>query len=266
MPEKSPCKITAISPTLQAAYDEQYDDRMTEWRKIGAKYKSQNILNVCDGATFGKVLECGAGEGSILHFLNETDFAKELHATEISESAIAQIKKRQIEKLRSVIKFDGYSLPYEDNEFDLAYCSHVIEHVEHPRLLLRELKRVSQRQVFEVPLDYYAGADAGFKGLMAYGHINMYTPTTFRFLLKTEGFEILNELHTHIPEEVERFNLYRNLGVEKSFRTEWNLKKKRFKTLLKQLKSSRRMYMEFQHSAYTCLTKGTGDIQIFAKE
>ena len=65
-------EITQISKTLQSAYDEQYTDKMTEWREIGGKYKAANILNVCKNHEFSKVLECGAGEGSILKFLDES--------------------------------------------------------------------------------------------------------------------------------------------------------------------------------------------------
>ena len=33
---------TAISASLQAAYNEQYSEATTEWREIGAKYKVRN--------------------------------------------------------------------------------------------------------------------------------------------------------------------------------------------------------------------------------
>jgi hypothetical protein len=34
--------------------------------------------------------------------------------------------------------YDGYRIPYGDKRFDLAVLSHVVEHLEHPRLLLYE--------------------------------------------------------------------------------------------------------------------------------
>lgn len=86
--------IERVGVTLQAGYDEQYTDAMTEWREICGKYKAKNILSVCSEKTFSKVLDCGAGEGSILKFLDESNLFSELYATEISDSGVAQINKR----------------------------------------------------------------------------------------------------------------------------------------------------------------------------
>ena len=64
--------IDKAGKTLQSAYDEMYTDDMSEWRELGGKYKARNILSVCEGKTFPRVLECGAGEGSILSERSET--------------------------------------------------------------------------------------------------------------------------------------------------------------------------------------------------
>src|SRR5258708_18408394 len=108
-----------ISPTLQTAYDEQYSDDSTEWRELGAKYKAENIAAVCSGKKFPRVLECGAGEGGILKFLEEAGFCEKLSAIEISDSGIRQIEKRRLRTLGEVTKFDGYQIPFEDKAFDL---------------------------------------------------------------------------------------------------------------------------------------------------
>lgn len=135
---------------LQKAYDAQYSDRSTEWRELCGRYKAENILDLCTGRSFPKLLECGAGEGSILRFLGASGQFEKLYAVEISDSGIEQIQKRKIDRLVEVRKFDGYAIPYPDKFFDVVCCSHVVEHVEHPRLLLRELRRVSAFQAFEI--------------------------------------------------------------------------------------------------------------------
>jgi ubiquinone/menaquinone biosynthesis C-methylase UbiE len=209
-----------ISDNVKTAYDEFYQKHDEAWRMLGAKYKARHIIDVCEGRTFKKVLEVGAGDGSILKLLADQDFAPEYHAVEISESGVAHILSRNIKDLKSVQVFDGYKLPFENNSFDLVILSHVLEHVEHERLLLRELKRVARHCVIEVPRDYKAGVDSRLKHFLAYGHINVYTPTSLRYLLLTEGFEVENDLTSMIEPEVTRFNTYVNQKKSKSLITD----------------------------------------------
>ena len=201
---------SAISGNVKTAYDEFYQKHDEAWRMLGAKFKAQHIIDVCAGKAFIKVLEVGAGDGSILTYLADKDFAPEYHAVEISDSGVAHIKTRNIKNLKSVQEFDGYKLPFDDNSFDLIILSHVLEHVEHERILLREIKRVSRYSVIEVPLDYKAGVDKKIGHFLAYGHINVYTPTSLRYLLQTEGFAIEKGLTSMIEPEVTRFNTYVN--------------------------------------------------------
>src|ERR1700744_1188962 len=206
-----------VSDNVKTAYDEFYNKHDEAWRMLSAKYKAQHIIDICKGHSFAKVLEVGAGDGSILKLLAEQNFAPEYHAVEISESGVEHIKARNIANLRSVQIFDGYRLPFEDNSFDLIILSHVLEHVEHERLLLRELKRVAKYCVIEVPKDYKEGVDNKIKHFLAYGHINMYTPTSLRYLLRTEGFEVEADLTSMIEPEVTKFNTHVNQKKPESF-------------------------------------------------
>jgi ubiquinone/menaquinone biosynthesis C-methylase UbiE len=212
-----------ISGNVKNAYDEFYKTHDEAWRMLGAKYKAQHIIDVCKGQSFKKVLEVGAGDGSILKLLSDQNFAPEYHAVEISDSGVAHIKSRDIKNLISVQEFDGYKLPFEDDSFDLIILSHVLEHVEHERLLLREIKRVSKSFVIEVPIDYKPGVDKRIKHFLAYGHINVYTPTSLRYLLQTEGFEIKKDLTSIIEPEVTRFNTFINQKRSKSFFAEMKI-------------------------------------------
>ena len=255
-------KSINIEKNIQTAYDEFYSDELTEWREIGGKVKAQNILEVCKDMNFNKVLECGAGEGSILKYLDLSDKFQKLYAIEISDSGVSQIKKRKLDKLKEVKKFDGYEIPYQDNEFDMVYCSHVMEHVEHPRILLRELKRVSKHQVFEVPLDYSTDVDKKIKDYLSYGHINIYTPSLFRFLIKSEGFHVINDLLTHADTEVLRFNCYKNLKLKKTLYRELKFALTPLTHFLRRLKNGK-YHKENCYSAYTCLCKADSEIRIF---
>lgn len=183
-----------VSEKVKDSYSSQYDEKSVAWRNMGARYKAQNVVELAKNITFENVLEVGAGEGSILNWLSKWNFSKNLNCVEISESGIEMIKSKNIEHLKDVLLFDGYKIPYPDNHFDLVICSHVMEHVEHERILLREIKRVSKNQIFEVPIDFSFYVDKKINHFLAYGHINIYTPGLFRFLLKSENFEVVKDI------------------------------------------------------------------------
>ncbi|MBC7416662.1 MAG: class I SAM-dependent methyltransferase, partial [Pedobacter sp.] len=67
-----------LTENIKVAYDNFYTNTDTTWRMLGAKYKAQNIVEVCKAISPKTVLEVGAGDGSILHYLNEWRFAPEL--------------------------------------------------------------------------------------------------------------------------------------------------------------------------------------------
>jgi ubiquinone/menaquinone biosynthesis C-methylase UbiE len=191
-----------ISDNVKDSYSSQYDESSVTWRNTGAKYKALNIVELAKNITFKNVLEVGAGEGSILDWLSKWDFCQDMNCVEISESGIELIKAKKISNLNDILLFDGYKIPYPDNHFDLVICSHVMEHVEHERLLLREIKRVSKNQIFEVPIDFSFYVDKKLKHFLSYGHINIYTPSLFRFLLKSENFQVKKDICHLYDEEV----------------------------------------------------------------
>lgn len=182
-----------LSENLKESYSAQYERPIVEWRNKAAKYKAQNIIQLAKNIRFDSVLEVGCGEGSILKWLSDWSFSDNLNGIEISESGIELTRSKRINNLKSLLLFDGYKIPYEDNAFDLVICSHVMEHVEHERLLLREIRRVSKYQIFEVPIDFSLYVDRKVAHFLSYGHINIYTPALFRFLLKSENLQILND-------------------------------------------------------------------------
>ncbi|HEX5150781.1 MAG TPA: class I SAM-dependent methyltransferase [Parafilimonas sp.] len=198
-----------ISTNIKQAYSEQYDDSIIEWRTMGAKYKAKNILELSKNINFNSVLEVGSGEGSILYWLSKWNFCKDLNGLEISESGVEITKSKNIENVKTISVFDGYKIPFKDKYFDLVICSHVMEHVEHERVLLREIHRVSKYQIFEVPIDFSPYVDKKLKHFMSYGHINIYTPSLFRFLLRSENFNIIKDMLYLYSNEILKY-IYRN--------------------------------------------------------
>jgi ubiquinone/menaquinone biosynthesis C-methylase UbiE len=185
----------------------------TEWRMLGAQGKAEHILNLCERNRIRpeRILEVGAGDGAILRCLSKAGCCKELHALEISQSGVGVILSQQIPGLMSCQTFDGYNLPFGDKSFDLIVLSHVLEHVEFERALLREIRRVSEYQVIEIPMDGNALKDETYHMLgPSYGHINAHTTDSLRFLLSTEGFQVVDQFVGLYSFELQEFNHFVN--------------------------------------------------------
>ena len=52
---------------------------------------------------------------------------------------------------RPLVEADGQYLPFADASFDYVICSHILEHVENPELLICELTRVASAGYIETP-------------------------------------------------------------------------------------------------------------------
>jgi ubiquinone/menaquinone biosynthesis C-methylase UbiE len=195
LPLKLPMDNLAVGTKLKENYDSYYEGE-SEWRSLGAIDKVRNIQSLCDQIPHATVLDVGSGEGSILKRLSDLNFGLELYSVEISESAITTILQRNIPRLRECQLFDGYHIPYDDRRFDLALISHVLEHVEYPRQLLREAARVARHVFVEVPLEDTIRLKPDFV-FDRVGHINFYSWKTIRRLIQTCDLQVLSQTVTN---------------------------------------------------------------------
>jgi ubiquinone/menaquinone biosynthesis C-methylase UbiE len=184
---------------LMENYEHYYDEGDSEWRRIGATGKAENIVSLCRDLPHSSILEIGAGEGSILARLSELRFGDELYALEVSPSGVETIKRKGIARLVSCGLFDGYRIPFADDRFNLAILSHVIEHVEYPRQLLYEASRVAKHVFIEVSLEDTVRLPKDFT-FNKVGHINFYSPATFRQLVQSCNLDVLKQLVTNPPQ------------------------------------------------------------------
>jgi len=178
---------------LRTAYSYEGE---SEWCRLNALDKAGNVVRLCGGVPHASILDVGAGEGSVLGRLVELDFGQTHFAIEVSESGLDAIRGRNLPSLAECRRFDGECIPYADASFDLAVLSHVVEHVENPRKLLHEAKRVARHVLVEVPLEHNLHLPRDFE-VNDLGHINAYTVTTIRRLLQSCGFEVLSEIVTN---------------------------------------------------------------------
>lgn len=56
---------------------------------------------------------------------------------------------------KPLVVADAIFLPFSDKAFDYVICSHVLEHIEQPDILLQELARVGRRGYIECPSEIY---------------------------------------------------------------------------------------------------------------
>jgi ubiquinone/menaquinone biosynthesis C-methylase UbiE len=188
------------SDNLLANYQDYYKEGDSEWRRVGAIGKADNIVSLCRALPRASILEIGAGEGSILKRLSDLQFGDELFALEISASGVEVIEKKAIARLAECRLFDGYHAPYDTNRFDIVVLSHVLEHVEHPRLLLQEASRVARYVFVEVPLEDTFRLPDDFV-LDHIGHINVYSPKTIRRLVQSCNLRVIGQMTSNPSKE-----------------------------------------------------------------
>lgn len=185
---------TTVGQSYQDLYTDYYaDPRNTRVkREISAVQTLDVMTRVVGARVFDRLLDVGAGDGNVLSELEARHLAGEYSAVEISASGVEAIKARQLPHLRDVQLFDGYSLPYPDQSFDIAIAIHVLEHVEHERRFLREMSRVARHVYLEVPMEHGFGIRGAIASGKKYGHINFYTQPTLQSLLESTGLKVID--------------------------------------------------------------------------
>ena len=173
---------------VEAFYEGYYGSvELAGLRELVAQDCVNNITSML-GNDLGHLVDVGAGEGALLQCLTSKGLVTSASALEVSASGLEKIGNRSNLNLKTLLKFDGYEMPFNHKEFDTAISVHVVEHVEHERIFLAEIGRIAKRAYLEVPLE------GGLRGRInrEYGHINYYTPLTFLNLLETSGLKVID--------------------------------------------------------------------------
>lgn len=177
--------------TLNRHYSEFYaDDSNSAWRELGAREKARSVELVVDRPV-GRVIDIGCGEGSVIAALQGSLGAAGFSGFEVAPAAIEAARRRRYEAAVEFALFDGCRIPSDDQAFDVAILSHVLEHVADPRSLLHEAARVASRIVLEVPLELHLRTPR-FRWDDT-GHINVFNRHSIRYLVESCGLKIKRE-------------------------------------------------------------------------
>src|SRR5690349_11765217 len=139
------------------------------WRALGARNKAGHVVELCGRARLrpATLVEIGCGEGAVLAELAARGLAPALDGFELSATAIALARQRDIPGAGRLEAYDGARVPAADGAYDLAVLTHVLEHVADPAALLAEAARVARWVLVEVPLEANRSASRPAKRALA---------------------------------------------------------------------------------------------------
>jgi len=131
-------------PDFSQYYASDYDDKI---------YKKRGLINYCmdkshimleapftDKDFFDKVLEIGSGLGVHLKYINHRYNTYTM--ADLDDMVIKKLELKNYPENIIIKKLEGEGLPFPDNYFDRLIASHVLEHIHHPEIALREWNRV----------------------------------------------------------------------------------------------------------------------------
>lgn len=170
-------------------YEGQVSTWETQYQRLCAKAKANNIENLLGDIKVHTVLDVGCGTGVVLLEMQRRKIGTEHVGIDVTTS------NNHVDPLASnltLLEYDGKMLPFKDNSFDLVYASHVVEHVLNPRAFLQEVSKVANNVIYvEVPCEMHIRrTQRTIQSSLNIGHINCYTPETFLLLLQTSGLEV----------------------------------------------------------------------------
>jgi len=210
----------AYAPTADA-------ERHGRWRAMSAVAKAEHVTALarrigCDAP--GVVAEVGCGDGAVLGELGRRGFGTTRVGFEISAAAVAIAAERP--EIDEAAVFDGTRLPAADGAYDLAFATHVLEHVPAPAPLLREMMRVARAVVVEVPLERNISARRPAARAMseAAGHVQRFDRAAIRRLVTDAGWQVRGEIVDPLGAEVHLFGR-RSPAARAKGRAKWAVRR-----------------------------------------
>lgn len=125
-------------------YNAEEQDRLYQQ----ARFLQRMVYEDIDLSEQRRCIEVGCGVGAQTEILLETFPQLEIHGLDASEAqlkrAAGRLKNAIAEKKVFLSQGDAAKLPHPDNSFDSAFVCWLLEHVNQPLQILKEIRRVLQ--------------------------------------------------------------------------------------------------------------------------
>jgi SAM-dependent methyltransferase len=128
-----------------------------------------------------RVMDLGCGAGDSVDLFRALNPDVDWVGVDVEESPEVGERTRAD---ADFVTFDGQQLPFEDANFELVYCKQVLEHVEYPHELLREVARVLK------PGGSFAGSTSQLEAFHSRSIFN-WTPYGFTVVAEGAGLEVV---------------------------------------------------------------------------
>ena len=208
--------------------------KMSYWASplLAFYLKGSRYTDPIDGKSYRKFLPYGYGTqrpnvlapGTLslerhrlmwLYLEKETDFFDSTQPKKVLHMAPEQCFLGRFKKLKHIglvtadlyspivdVKADILDLPFGDEEFDIVFCNHVLEHIENDRMAMSELYRVLKKGgfgIFQVPQELsrkttyedfnITSPEERAKHFGQYDHVRVYGRDYFD-RLRSVGFQV----------------------------------------------------------------------------
>ncbi|HTU95948.1 MAG TPA: class I SAM-dependent methyltransferase [Solirubrobacteraceae bacterium] len=128
-----------------------------------------------------RVLDLGCGPGDSVDLFRARDPEVQWVGLDIAGSREVLSRTRTDARFE---QFDGVTIPFADDSFDLVYCKQVLEHVHRPAALIAEVARVL------APQGSFAGSTSQMEPFHSQSTFG-YTPGGLRSLLNDAGLQLV---------------------------------------------------------------------------
>ena len=119
--------------------------------KLSDLYPSERYFLESDLENVESVLDVGCAAGGSYSFCLEANYSLNYTGIDVSESLISMAS--EIHTDATFIHYEGYSLPFPENHFDIVFSLGVLHHLRHWKSIIEQMVKLSKKYtIFDLRL------------------------------------------------------------------------------------------------------------------